>query len=162
MTIGEVLAACAPDFPDDHDLEDPLPRGRGPDRARAHPVGLPQVLRRGHRAAALHPPAAARPLPAAAGDQGAPRRASTAAWSRRVERRRPTVPRWRWPPTGCPAPESFRRRDDVRLSRRELVKTAEITEELLDRARAATAWSRPRAGTEHYDADALVIAKAAR
>jgi DNA-binding transcriptional MerR regulator len=49
---------------------------------------------------------------------------------------------------------------DVRISRRELVKTAEITEETLD-ALENFALVRPRPGSKHYDADALVIAKVA-
>ena len=32
-------------LPGPHDQQDPLPGGRGPGPARAHPVGLPQVLR---------------------------------------------------------------------------------------------------------------------
>ena len=47
-----------------HDLEDPLPREPGPARPRAHAVGLPEVLRGRHRAAALDPAPAARELPA--------------------------------------------------------------------------------------------------
>ena len=38
-----------------HHLQDPLPREPGPARPRAHAVGLPQVLRGRHRAAALDP-----------------------------------------------------------------------------------------------------------
>ena len=49
---------------------------------------------------------------------------------------------------------------DVRISRRELVKTAEITEHTLD-ALENYGLVRPRAGSKHYDADALVIAKVA-
>ena len=49
---------------------------------------------------------------------------------------------------------------DVRISRRELVKTAEITDETLD-ALENFGLVRPRAGSKHYDADALVIAKVA-
>ena len=49
---------------------------------------------------------------------------------------------------------------DVRISRRELVKTAEITEDTLD-ALENYGLVRPRAGSKHYDADALVIAKVA-
>ena len=49
---------------------------------------------------------------------------------------------------------------DVRISRRELVKTAEITEELLDQLESF-GLVRPRTGSKHYDADALVIAKVA-
>ena len=62
---------------------------------------------------------------------------------------------------GLPSPESFRRRDDLRLSRRELLKIAEITEELLGRARAVRP-GRAARGTGHYDTDALVIAQTAR
>ena len=49
---------------------------------------------------------------------------------------------------------------DVRISRRELVKTAEITEEILDQLESY-GLVRPRTGSKHYDADALVIAKVA-
>ena len=52
-------ARCSPQLqrrvPRHHDLEDPLPREPGPDRPRAHAVGLPEVLRRRPRAAALDP-----------------------------------------------------------------------------------------------------------
>ena len=36
MNIGEVLDRLRPDFPGDHDPQDPLPRGQGADQARAH------------------------------------------------------------------------------------------------------------------------------
>jgi DNA-binding transcriptional MerR regulator len=49
---------------------------------------------------------------------------------------------------------------DVRISRMELVKTAEISEELLDQLESF-GLVRPRTGSRHYDADALVIAKVA-
>jgi DNA-binding transcriptional MerR regulator len=49
---------------------------------------------------------------------------------------------------------------DVRISRRELVKTAGITEDTLD-ALENFGLVRPRPGSKHYDADALVIAKVA-
>ena len=51
-------------------------------------------------------------------------------------------------------------RSDVRISRRELVKTAGITEELLVQLEGF-GLVRTRAGSKHYDADAVVIAKAA-
>jgi DNA-binding transcriptional MerR regulator len=51
-------------------------------------------------------------------------------------------------------------RSDVRVSRRELVKTAEITEELLAQLEGF-GLIRTRAGSKHYDADAVVIARAA-
>jgi DNA-binding transcriptional MerR regulator len=49
---------------------------------------------------------------------------------------------------------------DVRISRRELIKTAEITEELLDQLENF-GLVRTRTGSKHYDSDALVIAKVA-
>ena len=49
---------------------------------------------------------------------------------------------------------------DVRISRRELVKTAEITEQLLEQLENF-GLVKPRAGSQHYDGDALVIAKVA-
>ncbi len=49
---------------------------------------------------------------------------------------------------------------DVRISRRELVKTADITEELLEQLESF-GLVRTRSGSKHYDADALVIAKVA-
>ncbi len=49
---------------------------------------------------------------------------------------------------------------DVRISRRELIKTAEITEDLLAELESFQL-VRPRTGSKHYDADALVIAKVA-
>lgn len=49
---------------------------------------------------------------------------------------------------------------DVRISRRELVKTADITEELLEQLEAF-GLVRPRSGSKHYDGDALGIAKVA-
>jgi DNA-binding transcriptional MerR regulator len=49
---------------------------------------------------------------------------------------------------------------DVRISRRELVKTAEITDDLLDQLENF-GLVKPRTGSKHYDADALVIAKVA-
>lgn len=73
----------------------------------------------------------------------------------------PTVPTVALAADGLPSPESFSRRDHVRLSRKELLKIAEISEELLSELEQyglVTA----RAGTGHYDTDALVIATTAR
>lgn len=63
---------------------------------------------------------------------------------------------------GDPATNELLRgeRSDVRVSRRELVKTAEITEEFLDQLEAF-GLVRTRSGSKHYDADAVVIARAA-
>jgi DNA-binding transcriptional MerR regulator len=52
-------------------------------------------------------------------------------------------------------------RGDVRISRRELVKTAEITDELLDQLETFGLVHTRAGSRQHYDADALVIAKAA-
>jgi DNA-binding transcriptional MerR regulator len=52
-------------------------------------------------------------------------------------------------------------RGDVRISRRELIKTAEITEELLDQLETyGLVHARP-GSRQHYDADALVVARTA-
>jgi hypothetical protein len=48
----------------------------------------------------------------------------------------------------------------VRISRKELVKTADITDELLDQLETF-GLVKPRTGSKHYDADALVIAQVA-
>ena len=72
----------------------------------------------------------------------------------------PTVPKVAIDADGLPAGESFRRTDGLRLSRKELVKIAEIEEELLGQLEDF-ALITPLA-TGHYDTDALVIAQAAR
>ncbi|MGH3306973.1 MAG: transcriptional regulator FtsR [Nocardioides sp.] len=73
----------------------------------------------------------------------------------------PTVPKVALAPDGLPSPESFGRTDNVRLSRKELVKIAEVSEALLEQLEQYGLIV-PRAGTGHYDTDALVIAKSAR
>ncbi|ABL82215.1 MerR family transcriptional regulator [Nocardioides sp. JS614] len=73
----------------------------------------------------------------------------------------PTVPRVALAADGLPSPASFTRRDNVRLSRRELVKIAEITDDLLDQLEQFGLIAAHR-GTGHYDTDALVIAQTAR
>jgi DNA-binding transcriptional MerR regulator len=73
----------------------------------------------------------------------------------------PTVPKVALAADGLPSAESFARRDNVRLSRKELLKIAEIDEELLDQLEQY-ALVTPRPGTGHYDTDALVIARTAR
>ena len=88
-----------------HHLQDPLPREPGPARSRAHPVGLPQVLRGRHRAAALDPAPAEGELPAAQGHQGPPglgpaRRRRPAPAEAAAHRRRPGR-RCPCPTTGC-------------------------------------------------------------
>ncbi len=73
----------------------------------------------------------------------------------------PRVPQVALAADGLPSPESFRRRDDVRLSRKELVKIAGITDELLTELEGYGLIA-PHAGTKHYDTDALVIATTAK
>jgi DNA-binding transcriptional MerR regulator len=73
----------------------------------------------------------------------------------------PTVPKVSLAEDGLPSKESFRRTDNVRLSRKELLKIAEIDEALLEQLEQF-ALIVPRTGTGHYDTDALVIARTAR
>ena len=73
----------------------------------------------------------------------------------------PTVPTVALAADGTPSAESFRRSDDLRLSRKELVKVAEASEELLDQLEQYGLVS-PRPGTGHYDTDALVVVRTAR
>ncbi len=73
----------------------------------------------------------------------------------------PTVPTVALSADGSPSPESFARRDRLRMSRRELVKVAEIDEELLTQLEQFGLVAK-QPGTGHYDSDALVIARAAR
>ena len=72
----------------------------------------------------------------------------------------PTVPQVALAGDGLPSPDSFARRSELRLSRKELLKTAEIGEDLLE-ALESFGLVRPRPGTAHFDSDALVIAKTA-
>jgi DNA-binding transcriptional MerR regulator len=77
-----------------------------------------------------------------------------------VEGGAPTVPRVVLADRS-PGPDAFRaERADVRISRKELVKTAGISEELLDQLEAF-GLVRPRTGGKHYDGDAVVVAKTA-
>jgi hypothetical protein len=71
----------------------------------------------------------------------------------------PTVPKVTLAGDGLPAAESFGRRSDLRLSRKELIKTAEIDDELLAALESYGLISASRSG--HYDSDDLVIAKTA-
>lgn len=73
----------------------------------------------------------------------------------------PTVPRVALGADGMPAPESFHRTGEVRLSRRELLKIADISEDLLADLEQFGLVS-PRSGTGHFDTDDLVVARTAR
>jgi DNA-binding transcriptional MerR regulator len=72
----------------------------------------------------------------------------------------PTVPTVSLAADGLPSAGSFNRRDNVRLSRKELLKIAEISEDLLTELEQFGLVT-PRTGTGHYDTDALVIATTA-
>jgi DNA-binding transcriptional MerR regulator len=72
----------------------------------------------------------------------------------------PTVPQVALAADGLPSPDSFRRRDDLRLSRKELIKVAGISEDLLGQLEQF-GLIKARAGTGHFDSDALVVAKTA-
>jgi DNA-binding transcriptional MerR regulator len=72
----------------------------------------------------------------------------------------PTVPKVAMSADGLPSAESFRRTDKFRLSRKELVKIADIGDDLLGQLES---FGLITAGpTGHYDTDALVIAQAAK
>ncbi len=73
----------------------------------------------------------------------------------------PTVPTVALAADGLPSSDSFARRDNLRLSRKELLKIAEVPEELLTELEQFGLIT-PRTGTGHYDTDALVIATTAR
>lgn len=73
----------------------------------------------------------------------------------------PTVPTVALSADGLPSPASFARSSDLRLSKRELAKVAEISDELLEELEQYGLVS-PRAGTGHYDSDALVVARTAK
>jgi DNA-binding transcriptional MerR regulator len=73
----------------------------------------------------------------------------------------PAVPHGVVSADGMPTADSFRMPvGDVRISRKELLKTAGITEELLQELEAY-GLVRLRSGTRHYDADAVMVARVA-
>ncbi|MFZ2502160.1 MAG: MerR family transcriptional regulator [Nocardioides sp.] len=78
-----------------------------------------------------------------------------------IESVMPTVPAVALSVDGVPSAESFRRRSDVRLSRRELIKVAGISEpQLSELEQHGLIQARP--GTGQFDSDALLIATTAR
>jgi DNA-binding transcriptional MerR regulator len=73
----------------------------------------------------------------------------------------PQVPRVVLSGDGMPSPEAFASGGpELRVSKRELLETTGIGEELLDQL-VAFGMVRMRAGSKHFDGDALVIAKTA-
>ena len=73
----------------------------------------------------------------------------------------PSVPEVALSPDGMPSPESFRRHDDLRLSRKEVLKIAEIPEELLAQLEDFGLVTAQK-GTGHFDTDALVVCTTAK
>jgi DNA-binding transcriptional MerR regulator len=73
----------------------------------------------------------------------------------------PTVPEVALSADGMPSPESFRRHDDLRLSRKEVLKIAEISEELLAQLEDFGLVTAQK-GTGHFDTDALVVCTTAK
>jgi len=72
----------------------------------------------------------------------------------------PTVPTVQLGQDGLPGADSFLARSDVRLSRKELLKIAEIDESTLDQLEQH-GLIKARPGTGHFDSDALVVARTA-
>ncbi|MGN6251604.1 MAG: transcriptional regulator FtsR [Marmoricola sp.] len=73
----------------------------------------------------------------------------------------PSVPATALATDGMPRPESFRMpAADVRISRRELLKTADIDEALLEQLETF-GLVRLRPGARHYDSDAVIVATVA-
>jgi DNA-binding transcriptional MerR regulator len=73
----------------------------------------------------------------------------------------PTVPTVALSADGMPSPDSFGRRDDLRISRRELLKVVEIDEDFLGQLEQyGLVLKQP--GTGHFDSDALVVARTAK
>jgi DNA-binding transcriptional MerR regulator len=72
----------------------------------------------------------------------------------------PTVPQVALAADGMPDAESFLRRDGLRLSRKELVKVAGVSEELLAEVEEFGLVTPSRTG--HYDTDDLIIVQTAR
>jgi DNA-binding transcriptional MerR regulator len=77
-----------------------------------------------------------------------------------IEAVMPTVPKVALAADGLPSAESFNRNSDLRLSRKELLKIADVPDELLEQLEQF-GLIRSRPGTGHFDSDALVIAKTA-
>ncbi len=73
----------------------------------------------------------------------------------------PQVPRMALASDGLPTAESFRTHSEVRLSRRELLKIADVSAEVLDEL-LQFGLIRPLPGTGLFDADALLIVNTAR
>ena len=105
MSIGEVPRAAARGLPGPRTSPRSASSRRGPGRAAsARPSGYRKFSAPGRRAAALRPHRAARALPAAEGDPGAPRRDRPRARAAGAADDRPAgAAAWRWPRDGYPS-----------------------------------------------------------
>ena len=73
----------------------------------------------------------------------------------------PSVPSVALAGDGFPSAQSFRARSDLRVSRRELMKIADVDEEFLAELEDHGLVS-PLRGTGHYDSDALLVTRTAK
>ncbi len=159
MTIGEVLAALRPDFPDVTISKIRCLEGEG--------LVEPERTASGYRKFSHRDLERLRYVLSAQRDNYLPLRVikeHLEAIDRGLEPAvspgtGPRVPRAVTAVEGVPAPESFARDpSELRLSRAELCSAAAIDESLLEQIESFGLVSR-RAGTEYYDGDALIVAK---
>ena len=145
LSIGEVLGQLRPEFPDVTISKIRFLESEGLVEPQRTSVGLPQVRHDDDPAAALRPGGPARPVPAAAGDQGAPGRDRPRA---RAPGRRPAPVRgcrWRWsratgsrPPSRSPGTPS-----ELRLSREPSCSRPPGSTRSSCASSRATVWSAP-------------------
>ncbi|MDN5892639.1 MAG: MerR family transcriptional regulator [Nocardioides sp.] len=159
MNIGEVLAKLTTDFPgvrisklrflEDQGLIDPERTSAGYRKYTSHDVERLRYILRMQRDHYLPLKVIGEHLDAL--DRGLEPPA--------IEGVVPTVPSVVLATDGVPSAESFTQRSDLRISRKELLKVAEIDEDLLGELEAYGLVRASRSG--HFDADDLVIAKTA-
>ena len=102
MSIGEVLAQLRAGVPGRHHLQDPVPRGRGLVEPERTPSGYRKFSGADIERLRYILTDAARPLPAAEGDQGAPRRDRPRARAAADRAGGADRPGSRWPADGLP------------------------------------------------------------
>lgn len=159
MNIGEVLAKLTPDFPgvrisklrflEDQGLVEPERTSAGYRKYTHYDVDRLRYILRMQRDHYLPLKVIREHLDAM--DRGLEPPA--------IEGVVPAVPQVVLSTDGVPSAESFTRRSDLRVSRKELLKVAEIDETLLSELETFGLVKAGRTG--HFDADDLVIAKTA-
>lgn len=159
MNIGEVLAKLTPDFPgirisklrflEDQGLVDPERTSAGYRKYTSGDVDRLRYILRMQRDHYLPLKVIREHLDAM--DRGLEPPA--------IEGVVPTVPKVVLASDGVPSAESFTRRSDLRISRKELLKVAEIDEDLLAELEGFGLVRASRTG--HFDADDLVVARTA-